>query len=323
MSCRCRPVAFGNLIPSGILASLTFLFPWPGFASEELRGSSPGCLTNYTQRISGTDASFDMVAIPGGTIAIGSPENEVGREASDLPQKTVTIRPFWIGRSEVTWETFLPYVFAEWDKFVKPEGESDGFTRPTKPYGSLFREHGQNSHPALGMSYYSARQFCRWLSARTGLDYRLPTEQEWEYACRAGSRTAFHWGEDGARATDYGWFETNSDFTTHPVGKKRPNKFGLFDMAGNVAEWCGSESDESPKVVRGGAFTESITKLRNASRLIEAPEWNALDPQIPKSIWWLSSADFVGIRVVRSMPEETNAPLTKIGAEQSEESGSK
>ena len=85
-----------------------------------------------------------------------------------MPPQTLTVPGFWIGRFEVTWEVFLPYVFAEWDKADKPEGEVDGFSRPTKPYGSLFREHGQKDHPAIGMSHFSAVQFCKWLSARTG-----------------------------------------------------------------------------------------------------------------------------------------------------------
>jgi len=202
---------------------------------------------------------------------------------------------------------FMPFVFAEWDKTQTKEGEADGFTRPTKPYGSLFREHGQNGHPALGMSHFAATHLCKWLTARTGLEYRLPTEAEWEYAYRAGTSTAYYWGDDPEKADAYGWFADNSDITTHPMGKKAPNKFDLFDMAGNLAEWCAQDSDEGPKAARGGAFTEPATGLRAAARKIDVPEWNALDPQIPKSIWWLSSGDFVGIRVVRSLSEEANA----------------
>ncbi|MBM3841381.1 MAG: formylglycine-generating enzyme family protein, partial [Verrucomicrobia bacterium] len=272
-------------------------------AAEDPIKPSPANFTNYVQRIPATDASVEMVAIPGGTITIGSAEDEAGREASDPPQKTVTIQPFWMGRYEITWEAFLPYVFGEWDKFEKPEGEADGFSRPTKPYGSLYREHGNNRHPALGMSHFAARQFCKWMSMRTGQEFRLPTEAEWEYACRAGTKTPFFWGDDATRAESYGWFADNSDYTTHPVGKKAPNRFGLFDIVGNLAEWCEQEGEDDPRVARGGAFTEPVAKLRSAARLIDVPEWNALDPQIPKSIWWLSSADFVGIRVVRSLAE--------------------
>lgn len=283
-------------------------------AAEDPVKPPPASFTNYVQRIPGTDASVEMVAIPGGTMTIGSTEGEANREASDQPQKTVTVQRFWMGRYEITWDAFLPYVFGEWDKFEKDEGEADGFTRPTKPYGSLFREHGSNGHPALGMSHFAARQFCKWMSMRTGLEFRLPTEAEWEYACRAGSTTPFFWGADPGRAESYGWFADNSDYTTHPVGKKAPNKFGLFDIVGNLAEWCEQEGDEDPRAARGGAFTEPLTKLRSAARMIDGPEWNALDPQIPKSIWWLSSADFVGIRVVRSFAELTNAPASSTAA---------
>ncbi|MBI4657968.1 MAG: SUMF1/EgtB/PvdO family nonheme iron enzyme [Verrucomicrobia bacterium] len=284
--------------------------------AEEKSNNTPPNFTNYVQHIPGTEASFELVAIPGGTITVGSPENEADREPSDLPQKTVTIQPFWMGRYEIRWDAFMPFVFAEWDKTEVKEGEADGFTRPTKPYGSLFREHGQDGHPALGMSHFAATQFCKWLSVRTGLEFHLPTEAEWEYACRAGATTAYFWGNDAAQADSYGWFVDNSDLTTHPLGKKAPNKFGLYDMVGNLAEWCAPETDDGPRAARGGAFTEPVTRLRCAARMIDVPEWNALDPQIPKSIWWLSSADYVGIRVVRSLPDQTKTTASSTAGGQ-------
>lgn len=275
-------------------------------AENRQEDHSGGGLTNYVQKIPGTTAAFEMIAIPGGTITPGRSKDSP-QDTNDLPARPLTVKPFWIGRYEVTWDEFLPYIFAEWDKAERNPEESDGFSRPTKPYGSLFREHGQARHPALGMSHYSAVQFCRWLRARTGLEYRLPTEAEWEYACRAGTNTVYCWGDNPDLASEHAWFEANSDMTTHPVGKKPPNKFGVYDMVGNIAEWCAEDSEEAPRVARGGAFTEPLSKLRCAARMMDVPEWNALDPQIPKSMWWLSSADFVGIRVVRSLPEPTEA----------------
>lgn len=270
-------------------------------AEEPVPPALPG-FTNYVQKLASKPAGFQMVAIPGGTISIGSPETEAGRAKEDLPQRTVTVKPFWIGSHEVTWAEFLPYVFPDQDDPAK-DG-ADAITRPTKPYGTVFRTHGQSGHPAIGMSQLAATEFCKWLSVKTGLKYRLPTEAEWEYACRAGNTSAYLWGDDAAKAGDYAWFADNSDFTTHPVGKKLPNKFGLFDVAGNVAEWCAKETPDGPVVARGGGFTEELPMLRSAARMICVPDWNALDPQTPKSIWWLASADFVGVRVVRSYEDE-------------------
>jgi formylglycine-generating enzyme required for sulfatase activity len=247
-----------------------------------------------------------MVAIPGGDITVGSPEGEAGRDASDLPPKKVTVKPFWMGRYEVSWAEFLPYVFIDQSEVLrqvnKIEGvvDKDGISHPTKPYGSVYRERGEKGSPAIGLGLPSALAYCQWLSQKTGLKYRLPSDEEWEYACRAGATTAYFWGDSPALAREYGWFKDNSSETTHQVGKLKPNKFGLHDIVGNVAEWCTLISIDAPHVARGGAFTESVTKLRSAARMIETPEWNELDPQFPQSVWWLSAADFVGFRVVRT-----------------------
>jgi formylglycine-generating enzyme required for sulfatase activity len=136
----------------------------------------------------------------------------------------------------------------------------------------------------------------------------LPTEEEWEYACRAGATTAFFWGADAAQAKVYGWFADNSADssgreTTHPVGKLKPNKFGLFDIVGNVGEWCQKSDPKGMGVIRGGSFNDKAFCLRCAARNIEAEDWNDLDPNTPQSIWWLSDADFVGFRIVRSLDD--------------------
>jgi formylglycine-generating enzyme required for sulfatase activity len=255
-------------------------------------------LANYTEKIPGGTVSFDMVAIPGGTIKIGSASGEAGRDSNDLAQAAVTVKPFWMGKCEVTWAEYIPFVFSDKDEVEK--SKADGVTRPTKPYGSIYRERGEKGFPAIGMSQLSATEFCKWLSWKTGKKYRLPTEAEWEYACRAGAETPYFWGASADQAKDYGWFADNSQGTTQPCGKLKPNKFGLHDVVGNVSEWTVMTSKDTPGVVRGGAFTSTAAGLRSAARMIDNPSWNELDPQSPPSIWWLSAADFVGIRVVRS-----------------------
>ena len=274
---------------------------------------------SYVQKVPGQTFTFDLVAIPGGTITVGSPINEIGRDQNDQPQRQITVKPFWMAKYEISWPQFLPFVFFPRDEVVrevdKSEGivDKDGISHPTKPYGSVYRERGEKGYPAIGMGQPAAKEYCQWLSKKTGLNFRLPTEQEWEYACRAGAATAYFWGDDAAQAKEYGWSTENANDTTHPFGRLKPNAFGLYDIVGNVAEWCQKTGANAPAVARGGAWSEPVTRLRSAARLIETPEWNELDPQIPQSIWWLSAADFVGFRVVRVLDDGLPAQAEAAG----------
>ena len=269
-----------------------------GVASPAAAGERK--LESFTQAIPGTTVAIEMVAIPGGEATLGSPAGEAGREPAERAPQRVSVEPFWLGRYEVTWEQFLPFVFA--DRADLEKEKADGVTHPSKPLGSVYRDRGESGYPAIGMSRKTAVEFCKWLRVKTGRPYRLPTEAEWEYACRAGAATPYAWGEDGTKAGDYAWFKDNAKGTTQPVGKKAPNKFGLYDIVGNVAEWCAPAAGGAPAVVRGGAFCEPVTRLRGAARMLETPEWNELDPRSPPGVWWLSAADFVGIRLACSSP---------------------
>lgn len=235
----------------------------------------PG-LPDYTETIGNTGVTFDMKGIPAGE---GIPE-------------------FWLGRTEVTWDAFLLWAYEESQTPAGTRG-ADGVTHPTKPYGDVYRGYGRgtgNKQPALGMTHKAAVEYCVWLSRQTGKTYRLPTEAEWEHAFRAGQR--------GTVRMD-GWHRGNSGARPRDGAAKEPNAYGLYDMAGNVAEWCAAPPDGKPPAVRGGHFLGGAELLRSDSRLENNPEaWNAYDPQEPKSVWWLSSADFVGFRVARSPARE-------------------
>jgi len=276
-----------------------------GFLSSVYAAEQPPNFTNYVEKIPGTSVTFEMVAIPGGTITIGSPKDQQGRKDNEKEPTTVTVKPFWMEKYEVSWQEFILWVFGEKEEIEKEKAQ--GISRPTKPYGSVYRDRGEKGYPAIGMSQLAASEYCKWLSYKTGKKYRLPTEAEWEYACRAGATSAYFWGDDPGQAKEYAWYKDNSKETTQPIGKLKPNKFGLYDIVGNVAEWCIKENPEAPGVARGGAFTEPVTGLRCAARMIETPEWNELDPQSPPSKWWLSAADFVGFRVVRSLEDDSSA----------------
>ena len=191
---------------------------------------------------------------------------------------------------------------------------------------------GKGSHPAIGMTQYNALQFCKWLYIKTGIFYCLPTEAQWEYACRAGSSGAYSFGNDTSKAGNYAWYTANSEGKTHPVGTKKPNAWGLYDMHGNVAEWTFDQYIPGyykqfknktalnpvavpvklyPQAIRGGSFQDAADVLRSASRTASDPKWKRLDPQIPKSNWWFPEAPFIGIRIVRPFKSPDKQQIEK------------
>lgn len=274
----------------------------------------------YAQTVNGTKLTIDMIPVKGGEFQMGSPDKESGRSADEGPQHAVKVSPFWIGKYEVTWDLFEPFVYKDFEAGIgTTEPDVDAVARPTKPYLDMTFGMGKAGFPAVGMTQYGAIQFCKWLYARTGVFFRLPTEAEWEYAARAGSPKSYAFGDNAAQLGDYAWFKTNSGDKTHQPGSKKPNAWGIFDMYGNVAEWTMDQYEPDykkfagkttadpvvkpeklyPNALRGGSFRDEATALRSASRLPSDPNWKRIDPQIPKSNWWFPEAPFVGLRVVR------------------------
>ena len=287
----------------------------------------------YAELIEHTDAKIEMVPIQGGTFTMGSPEDEPGRSDDEGPQHAVKIDPFWMGKHEITWDAFDIWIFDMDIQRRRTAGlepnerdvASDEYqlSQPTAPYSDMSFGMGKRGYPAICMTQFAARVFCMWLSEKTGRYYRLPTEAEWEYACRAGTETAYSFGDDPDDLENYGWFYDNSTDAYQQVGKKKPNPWGLCDMHGNVAEWVldefttdfygsqGKVADNPlrtptklfPHVVRGGSFEDDPEQLRSAARAKSDPSWQAQDPQIPKSIWYHTDARQVGFRVVRPLVE--------------------
>ena len=312
-----------------------------GFAAEPSNGE----LKSYKQDIPGTDVSFEMVAIPGGEFVMGSPESEASRGDDEGPQVKVKIDPFWIGKYEVTWEEYDIWSYRldiQRRKLLGTEAtpldaNADPVTRPTAPYTDMTFGMGHDGYPAISMTQHAAKMYCRWLSEKTGHYYRLPTEAEWEYACRAGTTTAYSYGDDPEKLGDYGWFYDNSDEAYHKVGQKKPNPWGLYDMHGNVSEWVldGYSKDTYaglakkqpalwpyrvpaglyPRIVRGGSWDDDPEGLRSAVRFSSNEEWKVQDPQIPKSIWYHTDAQHVGFRLVRSLKVPTAEEREKLKLE--------
>ena len=197
----------------------------------------------------------------------------------------------------------------------------DAVSGATTPYVEMSFGMGIDNYPAICMTQLAAVKFCEWLSAMTGHFYRLPTEAEWEYACRAGTDTAYSFGDDPGQLSDYAWYKENSQDKYQKVGTKKANPWGLYDMHGNVAEWTLDQYVPTvyrnrtkgetnpitvgekvyPKAVRGGSWMDSPNRLRSAARRPSSKKWKKRDPQIPKSKWWHTDAPFVGFRIVRPL----------------------
>ncbi|MFL2639164.1 MAG: formylglycine-generating enzyme family protein [Flavobacteriaceae bacterium] len=284
---------------------------------------------HYNQKIIGKDYGLEMVPIKGGEFSMGSPINENNRMADEGPVHIVELESFWMAKYETTWDLYYLFMNREIDK-SQPNFNSksevnievDGVSGATTPYVEMSFGMGTDGYPAISMTQLAAKKFCKWLSAMTGNFYRLPTESEWEYACRAGTNTAYSFGDDVSMLKDYAWFKDNSNESYKQVGKKKPNPWGLFDMHGNVSEWTLDMHDVRayqkysdsiainpyekpiklyPRVVRGGSWINSNFKLRSASRQASSKEWKKRDPQIPRSLWWHTDAKFVGFRIIRPL----------------------
>jgi len=236
-----------------------------------------------------------LVLIPAGSFLMGSPETEPGRRANEGPQHDVRIsRPFYLGVYEVTQEQYEKVMDKNPSAFQQGKG-------------------GGAEHPVDTIGWDAAVAFCRKLSAleaenKAGRIYRLPTEAEWEYACRAGSQTAFYFGDDREQLPRHAWFKENDGGKTHPVGQLEPNAWGLYDMSGNVWEWCDDSYaadyyQKSPatdpsgpppgsfRVIRGGGIGWDWTQYRSANRY---PDYSPA-----------GATSNTGFRVVCEVPRET------------------
>lgn len=320
-----------------------------------------GYMVPYTVTIPGSDVTFNMMPIPGGEFLLGSPALEPGRQGDEGPQVRVRIEPFWMAKCEVRWVEYKVFmdlygVFKEFQaqgiRKVTEDNIVDAVTVPTELYEPSFTyEYGEDpDQAAVTMTQISAKHYSKWMTGITGEQYRLPTEAEWEYACRAGSESAYSFGDDPKLLAEYAWFAgTTDDDGQRKVGLKKPNPWGLHDMHGNVAEWvldgyekegykpvAGKTLDTKdavawptkhfPRVVRGGSWQMTAEQCRSAARLgsdaSADPDngWKAEDPNIPLSPWWFTSdpARGVGFRMIRQLnvvPREEMAKYWEIDNE--------
>ena len=283
---------------------------------EQARKAATAPPAPYNVTIPNTTVAYSMVPVPAGEFLMGAPGPNA--RPDEQPPHKVRLDAFWMQAQEVTWDAYLMFMFADQAKEVgSPDALVDALSRPTAPFVEMSFGRGSNGFPAISMTQHAANQFAEWLSAKTGEYYRLPTEAEWEYACKAGTEN----GIGSGPLDDYAWFAANSSQaqftkgTYHKVGTKKPNAWGLYDMLGNVMEWTldqygpytAAPADNPwvkstapyPHAVRGGSWNDDEMRVSCTSRVPSDLSWKKQDPQLPKSIWYMTDAPWLGFRLVR------------------------
>ncbi|MEC9475477.1 MAG: formylglycine-generating enzyme family protein [Planctomycetota bacterium] len=310
-------------------------------------------MESYTEKIPGSEIEITWIAVPVGqegypdSIRIGSPDQEAGRNENEGPTWTVKPAPFWIMKCEVTWEAFdlfrEEYGILQQDRISSDKSNdqvwADAVSIPTPLWEQDSRPileglGTKDGYPVADITQFAAMQFSNWLSKKMGHPLRLPTEAEWEYAARCGQQTAFSFGDDPARLSEFAWYFDNSEYDDpdlgypglgagyRKVGTLLPNRWGIHDLYGNVAEWTLDAYQEQayadrsgkvltaqdaviwpekiwPAVVRGGSWQDDPEQCRSAARVASTRKWQKRDPQIPKSLWWCTDAFHVGFRLIR------------------------
>lgn len=268
----------------------------------------------YKVTIPNTIVSYGVVPVSAGDFTMGSIESVAAPD--EKPAHKVHVDAFAMQAHEVTWDEYRLFMFAnQAGETARKDEVVDAVSRPTRPYVEMSFGMGINGFPAISMTQNAANKYAEWLSSKTGEFYRLPTEAEWEYACRAGTETAYFFGNDSSKLGDYAWFAGNSGGKYAQVATKKPNAWGLFDMLGNVMEWTldaygpyGTKEETDPwfkstkpypQAVRGGSWNDAANKVRCAARVPSDPSWKQQDPQLPKSIWYMTDAQWLGFRLVR------------------------
>jgi sulfatase modifying factor 1 len=279
---------------------------------------------DFTEQIPASGVTFRMIAIPGGAFTMGSPADEPLREADEI-RREVTVDSFFIAEVEVTWDEYMEFYrqTAAEGRTTDTEGsrlkddDVDAVTGATPPYGKPDQNWGMGQRPAISMSWHAAETYCRWLSLVTGKHYRLPTEAEWEYACRAGTQTPYFFEGDpsgfekrrifGGKPdttviNTYVIYQGNSPSRTQEPSAVKANPWGLKNTSGNVAEFCSDIYEGTDEhVIRGGSYRDGAAGVRSAARdYTRTTDWLITDPQMPKSIWWYSDCFYVGFRVAMS-----------------------
>jgi len=275
----------------------------------------------YTEELD-NGVSFEMLPVKAGSF------RWQGEQADDVIEASISA--FWMGKHELTWDEYEPFMITELPRekdgqvleFMRDsvEDEVKLLARPTPPYHPMTYGMPREGHPAVSMTQHAANKYCQWLSYKTGHFYRLPTEAEWEYACRAGSKTKYSWGDDASKAAEYAQINGDASSAYGMPGEKKANAWGFHDMHGNVLEWTLDQHVENrlkhfgankvqdpwviatkayPHVTKGGYWQQNAEAMACSARHPSKPEWKQSDPQDPKSLWYHTDTPWLGMRIVR------------------------
>ena len=240
---------------------------------------------DFYEQLPGTPLSFKMIAIPGGTFQMGSPQHEPFRKEDESPLHSVAISPFFMSEVPVTWDLYWAFFLHTMSEGrTSPEvvftnnsrPDVDAISGPTPPFGFPDQGWGGGDRPAITMTHYGAETFCLWLSRKTGKKYRLPTEAEWEYAARGGTETPYFFPGNPKDFSDKGFWRTlfhadtepistyvvyakNSKNRTQEPSAVKANPFGLKNMLGNVLEYCADKYDPKAYSKRGDIAVNPIS----------------------------------------------------------------
>lgn len=289
---------------------------------------SPQDFKPYSQSIPGSDQEIEMIPISGGDFEMGPFQND--------QTLIVHVDPFWIGKFEITWDQYDLFVkenISEIELSIsvfnnQSDLNVDAISIPTPPYVDMSFGMGKDGFPAINMTHYAAIMFTKWLYIKTGIFYRLPTEAEWEFACRVNHKEINNQLNIG-NLSKYAWYKDNSERKYHKVGSKKPSSLGIYDLLGNVSEWTMDQfqtdytdffdepaenpyiKPESlyPRTVRGGSWMDGSQNIACTNRVGSEERWQRRDPQLPKSLWWLTDAPFVGFRIVRPDKQPTTQEM--------------
>jgi len=265
-------LATSRVTPGPISVASPRVSPLPAVQVRQLTPSPPQPVQPATLQEVGTPNSIvnsigmRLNLIPAGTFMMGSLDSDVFRRKGETHHRVTLTKSYYLGTTQVT------------------QGQWEAVMATTPWHRQKYVQEG-SSYAATYVSWDDAVEFCQKLSAKEGNMYRLPTEAEWEYACRGGTTTVYSFGDDAAQLSEYGWFDKNAEGNgeryAHRVGLKRSNPFGLYDMHGNVWEWCsdwdgdyptGSSTDPqgatwgSLRVFRGGGWNSDFNRCRSANR---------------------------------------------------------
>jgi formylglycine-generating enzyme required for sulfatase activity len=314
---RMRLALAAGLAACLLVALALALAKHQGKGGEQSRSEQPGgdagARVVAVPPVSEKSPTIEMFAIPAGEFWMGASEGDKDASADEKPRHKIKItRPFHLAKTKVTQ--------AQYEDVM---GSNPSAFSAKGSHKEAVKDQDTRQYPVESISWLDAVRFCNRLSERHGLDpyyeidgknvsihsgstgYRLPTEAEWEYACRAGTDTVWSFGEKVDDLDSYAWFDSNSGGTTHPVATKKANPWGLFDMHGNVPEWCWdrydaeyykkSQTSDPPgagkgddRVHRGGAWNSKAPQTRSSSRESRGISYSVLD--------------IVGLRVARDAP---------------------